>query len=211
VRKPSATNVSIGVLALQGAVEEHLDALGRCGVGALPVRRAGELEGLAGLIIPGGESTTVGKLLLACGLLESLRARAAAGWPMFGSCAGMILLANRLADAMPGQPTIGGMDVLVRRNAFGRQVDSAETPVDWQPPGQPPTRMRAVLIRAPWVEETAPDVQVLARVTTPEGQGPVVAVQQGNLLATSFHPELGTDLTIHRHFLQMVLAASRST
>lgn len=191
----------VGVLALQGAVDEHVQALQRCGVQAVPVRRPGELEGLAGLVLPGGESTTLGKLLVAAGLLEPLRQRARAGWPMFGSCAGMILLADRLADAMPDQPTIGGLDVLVRRNAFGRQVDSAQTTVQWQPDGQTPTQIPAVLIRAPVVEQFGPGVQILARLGA---GGPIVAVRQVNLLATSFHPELDTDLTVHRYFLHML-------
>ncbi len=191
-----------------------MQSLTRCGARAVRVRRPAELDGLAGLVLPGGESTTLGKLLQASELAQPLRTRAAAGWPMYGSCAGMILLADRLVNEMAGQVTLGGMDVLVRRNAFGRQIDSGETPVIWQPPGQSPTQLNAVLIRAPWVEQAGAGVQILARVATAtseergEGQGPIVAVQQGNLLATSFHPELDEDLTLHRHFLTLVAASA---
>ena len=152
----------IGVLALQGDVREHLRALEAVGAHGIPVRRPTELAGCDGLILPGGESTTIVKLATAFDLLEPLRSAIKEGLPTYGSCAGMILLADRLVDAPPGQPTIGGFDVTVRRNAFGRQVDSFETELEF--PVLPGPPMHAVFIRAPWVESAGPEVQVLARV-----------------------------------------------
>ena len=195
---------TIGVLALQGDVREHLAALEAAGARAVPFRRAVELDGLDGLVIPGGESTTMDKLARAFDLLEPLRARVREGLPAYGSCAGMILLADRLVDAAPGQQTVGGMDVVVRRNAFGRQVDSFEGDVVFTHlPGGP---LRAVFIRAPWVEEAGAAVEVLARVVGGPADGRIVAVRQGDLLATSFHPELTGDTRVHAYFVHLVRA-----
>ena len=196
----------IGVLALQGDVREHLRALEAAGARALPVRRAEELEGLDGIVIPGGESTTIAKLVRAFELLEPLRARLKGGLPAYGSCAGMILLADRLQDAPPDQETLGGLDVLVRRNAFGRQVDSFESDVAWS--GLPEGPVHAVFIRAPWVEDAGPEVEVLARVSGGDADGRIVAVRQGNLIATSFHPELTGDDRVHRYFVDLVRATA---
>lgn len=199
---------TIGVLALQGDVREHARALTAVGAVAVPVRRLAELESVDGLVLPGGESTTIDKLLRAFGLFEPLRERIAAGLPVYGSCAGMILLADRVLDAQPGQRTLGGLDMTVRRNAFGRQVDSFEVDVDVR--GVPGGPFRAVFIRAPWVEDVGPAVEVLARIPGSGGDtGRIVAVQQGALLATSFHPELGGDQRMHAHFLRMVQGNSK--
>ncbi len=176
-------SATIGVLALQGDFREHVRVLESLGVRASGVRRSSDLDAVDALVIPGGESTTMGKLAVAFDLLDPLRKRVAAGMPAYGSCAGLILLADRLVDAPPGQVTIGGLDVAVRRNAFGRQVDSFEEDLEFASIGPEP--MHAVFIRAPWVEEVGPEVEVLAQVA-----GKVVAVRQGSLLATSFHPEL---------------------
>lgn len=193
-----STPVVVGVLALQGDFREHLAALRGAGVEARPVRRPAELEGLSGIVIPGGESTTIDKLARIFGLREPLRQFVEAGRPAYGSCAGMILLADRLVDAAPGQQTLGGLDVTVRRNAFGRQVDSFEADLDVT--GIDGGPVHAVFIRAPWVEELGPGVEVLAR--SPEGHA--VAVRQGNLLATSFHPEITGDHRVHELFIRMV-------
>jgi 5'-phosphate synthase pdxT subunit len=187
---------TVGVLALQGDVREHLRALSTLGVQALAVRRPEELDACEGLVLPGGESTTMAKLARTFGLLEPLRARLGEGLPAFGTCAGMILLAERIRDGAAGQETIGGLDVTVRRNAFGRQVDSFETELAVDGVDGP---VHAVFIRAPWVEETGPDVEVLA-----EAAGHPVAVRQGRLLATSFHPEVGHDLRLHSLFLDLL-------
>ncbi len=187
----------IGVLALQGDVREHLLALRDAGAEAVEVRRAAELAEVDALVVPGGESTTIGRLLTIFGLLEPLRRRIADGMPAYGSCAGMILLADRVLDGKPGQPTLGGLDVTVRRNAFGRQVDSFETDLDVA--GVDGGPVHAVFIRAPWVEDTGADVEVLA-----EAGGHPVAVRQGRLLATSFHPELTGDRRVHKLFVDMV-------
>ncbi len=188
----------IGVLALQGDVREHLRALDEVGARAMPVRRLTEIEAVDGLVIPGGESTTLWRLTTAFDLLDPLRKLIAAGLPAFGSCAGMIMLADRLVDGVEGQQTFGGIDMTVRRNAFGRQVDSFERPVDIA--GSP---FHAVFIRAPWVEEAGRDVTVLA-----EDEGRIIAVRQGVLLATAFHPELTPDRRVHRFFMQMVKGTS---
>jgi pyridoxal 5'-phosphate synthase pdxT subunit len=162
------------------------------------VRRPHDLDSIDGLILPGGESTAIMKLARMSGLVEPLRSRIDAGMPVYGSCAGMILLADRVLDAGSQLPeTIGGLDIIVRRNAFGRQVDSFETDLELE--GVPGGRMRAVFIRAPWVEEVGRDVEVLARA----GEH-VVAVRQGPLMATSFHPELTGDDRVHRYFLDLV-------
>jgi 5'-phosphate synthase pdxT subunit len=166
-------------------------------VGADPffVRRADELTALDGIVLPGGESTTMGKLLVAFDLLEPLHKAVVAGLPSFGTCAGMILLADRVVDGLPDQPLIGGISMTVRRNAFGRQVDSFERPVDWGEESPLP----AVFIRAPWVESVGSDVEVLGRT-----DGKIVAVRQGHLLATAFHPEITSDLRVHRLFVEIV-------
>ena len=193
---------AIGVLALQGDVAEHLKALAAAGARAVPVRRPAELDEVAGLVIPGGESTTMWKLAVIFDLMEPLRKRLGSGMPAFGSCAGMIMLADRLLDGVDGQETLGGIGMTVRRNAFGRQVDSFESDICLDGIASPPDPpFRAVFIRAPWVEAVSGQVTVLGteRVT-----GRIVAVRQGPLLATSFHPELTGDLRIHRYFVDMV-------
>jgi len=200
----------IGVLALQGDVREHVVAASSCGLRAVPVRRRAELDAVDALIIPGGESTTMSRLLSTFDLLDPLRARIADGMPAYGSCAGMILLASQILDGRPDQQQIGGLDVVVRRNAFGRQVDSFEA--DLQVDGVPGGPVRAVFIRAPWVETVGPGVQVLATVPrltltgTDAGAaaGRPVAVRQGPVLATSFHPEITGDLRVHALFCAMV-------
>jgi 5'-phosphate synthase pdxT subunit len=187
--------VKIGVLALQGAFIEHEKILRRLGVDAIEVRLPEELEGLDGLIIPGGESTTIGKLAVKWRLLEPIRALAEAGRPVWGACAGMVLLARDVVDGVPGQPLLGLMDIAVARNAFGRQVDSFEADLDVPALGEPP--FHAVFIRAPLIERVGEGVEVLARLE----DGTVVAARQGNLLATAFHPELTEDDRFHRYFL----------
>lgn len=196
------TRPTVGVLALQGDVREHVRALTELGADAVPVRRPSELDAVDALVLPGGESTTIDKLARAFDLAEPLRRRIADGMPAYGSCAGMILLADRLVDAIDGQQTFGGLDVLVRRNAFGRQVESFEEDLDVA--GVDGGPVRAVFIRAPWVEEAGPDVEVLASVRTGPAAGRVVAVRQGGLLATSFHPEVTGDLRVHALFVDMV-------
>ena len=189
----------IGVLALQGDVAEHLRALTGAGAEAVPVRRPAELDAVDGLIIPGGESTTMWKLCEIFELTEPLRKRIAGGLPVFGSCAGMIMLATTLLDRIEGQETLGGLDITVRRNAFGRQVDSFESDIDLHGVAGPP--FRAVFIRAPWVEQAGPGVEVLG---TEPRTGRIVAVRQGPVLATSFHPELTRDGRIHQLFTEIV-------
>jgi len=187
----------IGVLAIQGAFIEHEKALARLGAETVEVRLPEHMEGLDGLIIPGGESTTIGQIAQRWGLLEPVRAFAQAGRPVWGTCAGMILLAKEVVDGEPDQPRLGLMDIAVRRNAFGRQVDSFEAGLEVPALGQPP--FRAVFIRAPFVECVGEGVEVLACLD----DGTVVAVRQGNLLATAFHPELTEDDRFHRYFLSM--------
>ena len=192
----------IGVLALQGDVVEHLRALAETGAASVGVRRPDELAGVDALIIPGGESTTIWKLAVAFEVAEPLRKRLAGGMPAFGSCAGMIMLADRLLDGADGQEPGGGIGMTVRRNAFGRQVDSFESDICLDGIASPPEPpFRAIFIRAPWVEAVSAEVTVLGteRVT-----GRIVAARQGPLLATSFHPELTGDLRIHRYFVDMV-------
>ena len=196
---------TIGVLALQGDVREHARALELTGARAIPVRRERELDAIDALVIPGGESTTIDKLLRAFDLREPVRERLRAGMPAYGSCAGMILLADRVLGGIDGQQTLGGLDITVRRNAFGRQVDSFET--DLQIDGiedSARTPVHAVFIRAPWVEDVGPAATVLARVETGPAAGRIVAVRQGSLLATSFHPEVTGDMRVHRLFVQIV-------
>jgi len=199
----------IGVLAVQGDVREHLSALAECDVVARPVRRPAELVAVDGLVLPGGESTTIDKLTRAFELREPLLAGIKAGLPVYGSCAGMILLADRVQDAIVGQQTLGGIDMTVRRNAFGRQVESFEEDLHFAVLGDPP--VRAVFIRAPWVEQVGADVQVLAQVEAGPAAGRIVAVRQGNLLATSFHPEITGDTRVHRYFVEMVRSAKALT
>ena len=191
----------IGVLALQGDVREHDRALAAAGASTVHVRRVEDLVGLDGLVLPGGESTTISRLLSVFELLDPLRAAVAGGLPVYGSCAGLILLAETVLDGRPDQQGVGGLDVVVRRNAFGRQVDSFETDLAFAGVGD----VHAVFIRAPWVESTGEGVEVLAAVP---GNGPaggrVVAVRQGPVLATSFHPELTGDHRVHRLFVDMV-------
>src|SRR5579863_10035618 len=189
----------IGVLALQGDVPEHLRALRDAGARAVPVRRPEELHQLDGLVIPGGESTTLWRLSVAFDMLDPLRKLIASGLPAFGSCAGMIMLADRLADGVAGQLTYGGIDMTVRRNAFGRQVDSFESDITLAGLGEEP--LRAVFIRAPWVAQNGEDVAVLG---TDQRTGRIVAVRQGQLLATAFHPELTPDRRIHELFVDIV-------
>jgi 5'-phosphate synthase pdxT subunit len=197
----------IGVLALQGDVREHDRALRSAGAEPTHVRRAEDLTALDGLVLPGGESTTIGRLLEVFELLEPLRERVRGGLPAYGSCAGMILLAEQVLDGRPDQQGIGGLDVVVRRNAFGRQVDSFETDLAFDGVGD----VHAVFIRAPWVESTGEQAQVLARVPddASAAAGRVVAVRQGNVLATSFHPELTGDDRVHGLFVRMVREAQR--
>jgi 5'-phosphate synthase pdxT subunit len=192
----------IGVLALQGDVPEHLRALEAAGARAVPVRRPEELHQLDGLVIPGGESTTLWRLSVAFDMLEPLRKLIASGLPAFGSCAGMIMLADRLADGVAGQLTYGGIDMTVRRNAFGRQVDSFESDITLSGvDGSDAMPLRAVFIRAPWVEQNGENVAVLG---TEQRTGRIVAVRQGQLLATAFHPELTPDRRIHELFVDIV-------
>jgi pyridoxal 5'-phosphate synthase pdxT subunit len=201
----------VGVLAVQGDVREHLAALTAAGTEVRKVRRPSELEGLSGIVLPGGESTTIDKLTRVFELREPLCALLKAGLPAYGSCAGMILLADRLLGAAPDQQTFGGIDMTVRRNAFGGQIESFEEDLDFA--GVDGGPMRAVFIRAPWVEDVGPGVEVLASVQTTAGSADrgrrIVAVRQDNLLATSFHPEITGDHRVHRLFADMVLAYPR--
>lgn len=192
----------IGVLAVQGDVREHRQALESAGATTTTIRRPEELAAIDGLVIPGGESTTMDKLVRAFGLQSPLREAIAAGLPVYGSCAGMIMLADRIADARPDQETLGGLDITVRRNAFGRQVDSFEEDLHIRELGPQP--VRAVFIRAPWVEDVGVRVEVLARVESGQAAGRIVAVRQGSLLATSFHPEVTGDHRVHQLFVEIV-------
>jgi 5'-phosphate synthase pdxT subunit len=196
--------VRVGVLALQGAFIEHINRLRRLGVDAVEVRLPEKLDSLDGLIIPGGESTTIGKLGVQYGLVEPIRAMARDGKPIWGTCAGMILLARDIGDG--GHPPIGLMDVTVQRNAFGRQVDSFEVDLDVpvldavSEPGEKGRAFHSVFIRAPLIQAVGSDVKVLARLM----DGSIVSAQQGRLLTTSFHPELTPDLRFHRYFLSLI-------
>lgn len=192
----------IGVLAMQGAFVEHMAALRRLGVEAVPVRLSGEFKGLSALVIPGGESTTIGKLMRDYSLVDELRKLIAKGFPIMGTCAGMILLAKQVQGLK--QHTLEAMDIEVRRNAFGRQVDSFETALEIPVLGQPP--FPAVFIRAPWIEKVGEGVEVLASLP----DGTAVAVRQGNLVATAFHPELTDDLRLHDYFLSIVNGNSKT-
>ncbi|MFG2131355.1 pyridoxal 5'-phosphate synthase glutaminase subunit PdxT [Streptomyces sp. NPDC048751] len=189
----------IGVLALQGDVREHLVALAAADAVARPVRRPEELAEVDGLVLPGGESTTISKLAILFGVMEPLRARVRAGMPVYGTCAGMIMLADKILDPRSGQETVGGIDMIVRRNAFGRQNESFEAAVEVR--GVEGAPVEGVFIRAPWVESVGAGAEVLA-----EHEGHIVAVRQGNALATSFHPELTGDHRVHSLFVDMVRA-----
>ena len=188
----------MGVLALQGDVREHLSVLTSIGVTARAVRRPAELDAVDALVLPGGESTTMARLAQSFDLLEPLRERISGGLPALGTCAGMILLADRVRDGVAWQQTIGGLDITVRRNAFGRQVDSFEE--DLHVAGLV-EHVHAVFIRAPWVEEVGAGVEVLAQVEAGPAAGRIVAVREGPLMATSFHPEVGGDSRIHELFV----------
>jgi len=189
------SKLKIGVLALQGAFQKHIEMLERCGVRAVPVRTGGELAAVGGLIIPGGESTTIGKLLVRYGLDKQIVEAASRGMPIYGTCAGLILLATEIVGSV--QDRLGILNVRVCRNAFGRQIDSFEADLDIPAIGPPP--FRAVFIRAPYVQEVGSGVEVLARC-----DDKIVFVKQGNLLASAFHPELTDDTRIHKYFLSMV-------
>ena len=192
---------TVGVFALQGDVREHLRTLSELGVDAIAVRRVGELDRCDGLVVPGGESTTMAKLARTFDLFEPIRQRLKEGMPALGTCAGMIMMADRILDGAPAQETLGGLDVTVRRNAFGRQVDSFEGDLAFAGLDAP---MHAVFIRAPWVEQAGDGVEVLARVEHGPAAGRIVAVRQGPLMATSFHPEVGGDSRVHRLFVDLV-------
>jgi 5'-phosphate synthase pdxT subunit len=192
-------------LALQGDIREHIAVLQSLGAQPVPVRRSSELDGVAGLVLPGGESTTMAKLLVAFELLDPIRERIQAGMPVYGSCAGMILLADRIEDGVVGQQTIGGMDVTVRRNAFGRQVESFEADIGIDGIAGGP--FHAVFIRAPWVESVGARAAAIGRVLD-HAAGRIVAVRQQHLLATSFHPELTGDRRVHAYFVEMVSEAA---
>ena len=207
----------IGVLALQGDVREHRAMLERAGAETLAVRRPEEVGRVDGIVIPGGESTTISKLARTFGVLDPLREALRSGLPGFGTCAGMIMLADHIEAGVAGQETLGGLDVVVRRNAFGRQVDSFEADLELDVDGHALQRpFRAMFIRAPWVEKVGQSVEVVARVsvvhhgeapTAADAVGRIVAVRQRSLLATSFHPEITGDSRIHEMFVDMVRAA----
>lgn len=189
--------MKVGVLALQGDVREHILALNECGASAQAVKTYDEISSIDALVIPGGESTTISKLARSFNLFELISNRISNGMPTYGSCAGLILLANKVEDAIVGQESFGGLDVVARRNAFGRQVDSFE--MDLEIKGISSPKFRAIFIRAPWIESVGTKVEVLAQV-----DGRAVAVRDRHILATSFHPELTGDNRIHRYFLDVV-------
>jgi 5'-phosphate synthase pdxT subunit len=195
--------MKIGVLALQGDFREHILAVKQSGHAALTVRRTEELAEVDALILPGGESTTIAQLARTFDLFTDIKERIANGMPVYGSCAGMILLADRIVDGADGQETFGGIDMTVRRNAFGRQVDSFESDLNFDG-----NEMHTVFIRAPWVEEFSSSVEVLSEVVAADGKRHPVAVRQGALFATSFHPELTGDLRVHRYFFDQVCAGA---
>jgi 5'-phosphate synthase pdxT subunit len=194
--------MKIGVLALQGDFREHIKSLSDCGVDASAVKTKDEILEIDALVLPGGESTTIAKLARSFNLFDLIQKRISDGMPTYGSCAGMILLADRIEDAIVGQESFGGIDMTVRRNAFGRQVDSFETDLKFEGITQP--SIKAVFIRAPWVEQVGSNVQVLAEVKNSDGSTHPVAVRQGNLLATSFHPELTGDNRVHKFFIEQI-------
>ena len=192
----------IGVLALQGDVREHIQSLSDCGVDAIAVKTKSEIESISALVIPGGESTTIAKLARSFDLFDLIKERINSGMPTYGSCAGMILLSDHVEDAIVGQESFGGIDMVVRRNAFGRQVDSFEADLKFKGITEP--AIRAVFIRAPWVESVGENVEVLSEITDSNGAKHPVAVQQGHLLATSFHPELTGDNRVHKYFVENI-------
>jgi len=194
----------IGVFALQGDVREHLTMLERSGARAVRVRRPAELDAVDGIVMPGGESTTMDKLARAFDLFAPLQAALRDGLPAFGTCAGMIMLADRIEGGTADQETLGGLDVVVRRNAFGRQVDSFEADLDVEGLDE---GFHAMFIRAPWVEKVGRDVRVVATVSSGAAMGRIVAVRQANLLATSFHPEITGDHRFHQLFVDLVSGA----
>jgi pyridoxal 5'-phosphate synthase pdxT subunit len=189
--------MKVGVLALQGDVREHIAALRSCEVEAIAVRRASEIESIDALVLPGGESTTIAQLAEVFGIFELIKNKINNGLPVYGSCAGMILLADQILDAKDGQKSFGGLDITVRRNAFGRQVDSFESDIAFNDGSD--ELIRAVFIRAPWVEKVSDSVQILAAIDTHP-----VAVRSKTALATSFHPEITGDNRIHRYFIEQV-------
>jgi 5'-phosphate synthase pdxT subunit len=189
--------MKVGVLALQGDVREHIDSLLTCEVEAVSVRRASEIESIDALVLPGGESTTIAQLAEVFGIFDLLKNKINSGMPVYGSCAGMILLADQILDAKQGQKSFGGLDITVRRNAFGRQVDSFESDIAFDDGSD--QLIRAVFIRAPWVEKVSDTVQVLASIDSHP-----VAVRSKTALATSFHPEITGDNRIHRYFIEQV-------
>jgi 5'-phosphate synthase pdxT subunit len=189
--------MKVGVLALQGDVREHIDSLLTCEVEAVSVRRASEIESIDALVLPGGESTTIAQLAEVFGIFDLIKNKINSGMPVYGSCAGMILLADQILDAKQGQKSFGGLDITVRRNAFGRQVDSFESDIAFDDGSD--QLIRAVFIRAPWVEKVSDTVQVLASIDSHP-----VAVRSKTALATSFHPEITGDNRIHRYFIEQV-------
>ena len=197
----------IGVLAVQGDFREHIAHLNACGAQTVRVRRPADLGGIDGLVFPGGESTAMSNLIRLHELENPLREAIASGMPVYGSCAGMILLAGEVLDTRPDALNFSALDITVRRNAFGRQVDSFEADI----PFDGGERIHAVFIRAPWVEKVGPDAKVLAEVAGASGESVAVAVQQGNALVTSFHPEVTDDLSVHEHFLGMVKSNAKKT
>ena len=188
----------VGVLALQGDFREHIAALTAIGVDAIPVKTEAEINSVDALVLPGGESTTIAKLARIFGVFDLLKAKIDSGLPVYGSCAGLILLADRILDGVEGQETFGGLDITARRNAFGRQVDSFEGEIEFAGLG----KLNGVFIRAPWVEEVGVGVEILAT-----SHGHPVAVRQGSILATSFHPELTNDYAVHRYFIEELCKA----
>jgi 5'-phosphate synthase pdxT subunit len=199
-RSLSLSKGKVGVLALQGDFREHIAVLRSLGADAVPVKRPEELERVAGLVIPGGESSVMDKLSRLFGLAEPLKAAISSGMPVYGTCAGLIMLADTVLDSIDGQQTLGGFDLVVRRNAFGSQLDSFETDLEIPVLGDPP--VHAVFIRAPVVESVGPKATALAELS----DGRVVAVEQDNLLGTSFHPEMTGDTRFHEYFLGKVAA-----
>jgi 5'-phosphate synthase pdxT subunit len=199
---------TVGVFALQGDVREHLRMLEGAGAHPVRVRRPSELAEVDAMVVPGGESTTMANLARSFNLLDPLRERVRAGMPTLGTCAGMIMLADRIEGGIDGQETIGGLDVVVRRNAFGRQVDSFETDVDFEPFDTP---FHALFIRAPWVEKVGAGVEVLATIARGPSAGRIVAIRQGPLMATSFHPEITADDRVHRYFVDLVRSGARES
>lgn len=191
----------IGVLALQGDFREHMVALAEIGISAVAVKTAEEMAAIDALVIPGGESTTISKLAKSFKLFDLISDRISNGMPTYGSCAGMIMVAKSIQDPASGQDSFGGIDMVVKRNAFGRQVDSFEADLDFKGITEP--KVRGVFIRAPWVESCGPNVEVLAKVEI-EGNSHPVAVREGKVLATAFHPELTGDFRVHRYFIEEI-------